>query len=702
MKRSPHCLFFILFGLAFHLALFPLMAQEEETGILRERLVKDALERKGFVPRIQQYIEPVFGEGKDYQASLQEDGSWADVDYLDRDNEWDPLTALNRILVMAYDYAHPDKETYQDPSLLTGIQKALDYWYSVAPECDNWYKNRIAKQMYLAVIGLLVQEDIGKNLLEKVIHDLTDKPTMTGSNRTLLASSVLYRGVLENNPERIHAGVQGVMDQVTINEKEGIQPDYSFHQHGPYLYNGSYGSGFLRESIWTAAMVQGTSFAFPTEKIDLLRDYLIEGTRWMVRNGLLDYNVRGRQVGRPSGFGQGAQLLVPQLEYFILADPSQAALYQTSLDRIIVGQPQDLVGNRHFWRSDYTAHHRENYFVSLRMCSERTNGVETDVNAENLLGYYLPYGLTYLYRRGDEYVDVFPVWDWGRLPGVTSPEKVPVIKGNFTQQVGFVGGVSDGKYGVSAMELDKEQTTGRKSWFWFDDEFVALGAGIQSSHEHTVSTGINQCLLRGKVLMEGKELGGGRASRNAASWVWHDSVAYFFPESSTTLHLAAEERTGNLHRIFGLGPDTVYRKEVFALWFDHGTKPTKDTYAYTVLPGVDPEAAQQYSLNPAVQILSNTEGLQAVTHRDLGITGLVFYQSGGIDFPEGGRLEVNEPCLILVNHRTGNITVSDPTAQLKSLRLSVHRGKDKPNVWEVDLPQGLEAGNSVGVDGVIR
>ena len=27
----------------------------------------------------------------------------------------------------------------------------------------------------------------------------------------------------------------------------------------------------------------------------------------------------------------------------------------------------------------------------------------------------------YIYRRGNEYLDIFPVWDWARLPGVTSP-----------------------------------------------------------------------------------------------------------------------------------------------------------------------------------------------------------------------------------------------------------------------------------------
>jgi chondroitin AC lyase len=74
-----------------------------------------------------------------------------------------------------------------------------------------------------------------------MVNDLTEIPTMTGSNRTLLATSTFYRGVLENNSEMIELGVTGVTDQIEISVKEGVQPDYSFHQHGHLIYNGSYG-----------------------------------------------------------------------------------------------------------------------------------------------------------------------------------------------------------------------------------------------------------------------------------------------------------------------------------------------------------------------------------------------------------------------------------------------------------------------------
>ncbi|MFC4871770.1 polysaccharide lyase family 8 super-sandwich domain-containing protein [Negadavirga shengliensis] len=696
MKNIYHSIkySFAFFGLVFTLGMGHAQTNEIET--LRERLKVDALEHKGFMPRVEQYMKPEFKEAEAYLNTIEADGSWNDVDYHDRDNEWDPLVALNRTLIMAFAYANPKDKLYEDARLLSGAEKALGYWYKVNPVCDNWYKNRIAKQMYLGVIGLLLQDAVDDSLLQKIIEDQTDMPAMTGSNRTLLATSVFYRGVLEKNSERIMSGVKGVIDQVEIGEKEGIQQDYSFHQHGPYLYNGSYGSNFLRETIWMAAMVQGTRFAFTEDYLKVLRDYYFQGTRWMVRKGVLDYNVRGRQVGRPSGFDQRAEILVPQLAYFIKGDPAFQEEYRQSKESILKSRPQ-VIGNKHFWRSDYTVHHRQDHFTSLRMCSERTIGVEIDVNSENLLGYYLPYGLTYIYRRGDEYEDIFPVWDWARLPGVTNPHEIPVIKGNFSQEVAFVGGVSDGAYGVSAMELDVKATKGRKSWFWFDKEWVALGTDITSESDSLVTTSINQTRLHGEVLVDGEIFPHGEAKIKAPSWIWHDSVAYVFPDSPKELKLEAGEKSGRLNLIFGLGPDSLYRQEVFSVWYEHGIKPINESYAYAVLPGVSPETAKRYTQNPLVNIVSNTSRIQAVAHKDLKITGIVFYEAGGFQAHDNLWLEVNAPCLVLVNHKTEELTISDPTPLLKTLELVLKSGEGEERHVQVSLPRGLDAGKSVAV-----
>jgi chondroitin AC lyase len=693
-KTSHTTLYGFLLALLFPLTAF---AFNDEIEILRQRLVEDALVEKGFLDRTQRYHDSDFDQTAAYLENLGADGSWADVDYQDRDNSWDPLRALNRILIMSYAYRNPESSLHQDPSLLTGINQALDYWYTVKPECKNWYKNRIAKQFYFNVIALLMQGHAQKDLVNNMISDLTAAPAMTGSNRTLLAISVLYRGVLERNPERIADGVAGVMQQVQITTEEGVQPDYSFHQHGAFLYNGGYGSNFLRETIWLASIVEGTQFAFTDHHLQILRNYYLQGTRWMVYRKVLDYNVRGRRVGRAGGFVPGAQKIVPQLVNFQQADPAHAEQYQTSLNRILDAQPQAVQGNRHFWRSDYTVHYQEDYFTSLKMCSERTVGMEMDVNTENLYGYYLPFGLTYIYRRGDEYLNIFPVWDWARLPGVTSPHYAFSSKGRSSQSTSFVGGVSDGTYGVSSMELDVKQTRARKSWFWFGNEWVALGAGIQSDNEHPIVTGINQTLLKGRVVVDGESHAPGESTLENPGWVWHDSVAYLFPKPDQ-VQLKAEEQQGNLQKIFGLGADTVYRSEVFSLWFEHGKQPENDSYLYAVVPGCSAEDMAAYAKKPPFVVLSNTTDVQAVSHQELEVVGIAFHQRGNFALNEEVSVDVNRPCLLLVNQAQRTITVSDPTAKGKKLKIEVKHRSGEKETSLVELPRAELAGSSVVIE----
>lgn len=687
----------IVFKILIFLISLTVFSQNIDIQILRNNLINDALQNQGFSPRTGRYIVSDFSKAEEYLTGLEPDGSWTDVDYLDRDNNWSPLVHLDKMLVMTINYANSTCTLYKNKALLQGLERSLNYWYKVNPVCDNWYKNRIAKQFYFNVIGLLLQGEIDDSLHSKMVNDLTENPTMTGSNRTLLAISTFYRGVIENNIEMVKLGVTGVTDQIIVTDKEGIQPDYSFHQHGHFIYNGSYGSNFLRESIWMATVVSGTSFAYTEEQIGILRDYFLQGTRWMLRGNLFDYNVRGRGVGRDDGLIPLADIILPQLEHFIIADPDYRDQYETAKNHIENKTPQDINGNKHFWRSDYTAHHRPAFFTSLKMCSKRTVGIELNMNSENKLGYWLPYGLTYIYRRGDEYNAIFPVWDWALLPGVTCPQ-VEILeydkRESRTQQTTFAGGVSDGKYGVSAMDFSKQDTKAKKAWFWFDNEWVALGAGIVSNHEATIVTGINQTMLNGKVLIDGKRLKKGNYKLKNPHWIYHDSVAYLFPEDEP-VNIKTDIQQGNIQRIYGLGKDTVYAEEVFSLWFDHGLNPQNKSYQYIVVPGIIPNEVSRYAKNIPITVLSNTRKIQAVSHDHLEITGIVFHKAGEFAVSQKLVVGVDQPCLLLLNK--GMITVSDPTASLKEIAITLERGEGSMLTKGVKLPTGGYAGNSVSV-----
>src|SRR5258708_32290014 len=98
----------------------------------------------------------------------------------------------------------------------------------------------------------------------------------------------------------------------------------------------------------------------------------------------------------------------------------------------------------------------------------------------------------------------------------------------------FAGGVSDGVYGAAGLDYNRDGVTGRKSWFFLDHEIVCLGAGLTSRDPSGLTTGTEQCLLKGDVIAgsAGKPGAVQRASRQEAAginWVWHNGPGDSLP-----------------------------------------------------------------------------------------------------------------------------------------------------------------------------
>lgn len=74
---------------------------------------------------------------------------------------------------------------------------------------------------------------------------------MTGQNKVWLAGNVLIRGLLLNDAELIKEARENICSEIVLGQKEGIQPDWSFHQHGPQQQFGNYGLSFLCNMSFT-------------------------------------------------------------------------------------------------------------------------------------------------------------------------------------------------------------------------------------------------------------------------------------------------------------------------------------------------------------------------------------------------------------------------------------------------------------------
>ena len=158
----------------------------------------------------------------------------------------------------------------------------------------------------------------------------------------------------------------------------------------------------------------------------------------------------------------------------------------------------------------------------------------------------------------------------------------------------FAGGVSDSIYGVSAyayMDNYAGVNTGaKKAWFFFDNEVVCLGSGINSTSYAPVYTTINQCLLDDKniLLSQNKQqttIKKGEFSYDSPDWVLHNGIGYIFPQGGR-IFLCNQQQTGSWYDINHTESKEMQQREVFTLGFNHGTNPRNATYAYIIAPGI--------------------------------------------------------------------------------------------------------------------
>ena len=486
--------------------------------------------------------EPRASRATEYLSSIAEDGHWPDITYEGARANWN--AHLSRMAEMSGDYAKTSSPDYHSAKMLDAVERALQYWFTKRePDLSNWWENTIGQPLLLTRTLVPLEDVLPAEIFRQGLSYYTcstevDPRYATGENLVWFAQQQLIRGILERSPEDIAAGSEAIQREIRINAGEGIQRDFSFHQHGPQLYNGGYGHDFMVDTCKYATLLQGTRYAFTHEKLSLLADHLLEGSGHMLRGKLLDYSAFGRTLVRRDASEAAVEFEAACDELAALLPERAAALGALKEHIAGSGAPASYVGNRYFWNSDFMTHQRDAYYMSVKMISNRTVGTET-IHGENAKGCWLPFGTTWIVRRGDEYKDIFPVLDWGRLPGVTSPHATDEFTKDVRQPEPFVGGVTDGTYGAAAMvfgesetqplvPLFKALTHGQKAWFFFDREIVALGAGITSTRNEPIGTTLNQTLLHGPVLIDGHEVQPGESKVAQTSWVLHDEVGYTF------------------------------------------------------------------------------------------------------------------------------------------------------------------------------
>lgn len=619
--------------------------------------------------------------------TLQANGSWKEVNYEDKSiTNWAPNGHLENQQALILSYITEGSIFYQNNIVYQGIVNSFKHWVTIDPKSNNWWHNEIGAPQLIGESLILMRygkQQLPADLEQTLIKMMEkgDPYAKTGANKTDIALHFFYRSLLTKNKSLIEASVQQLFEPIRlVDGEEGLQYDNSYLQHGPQLQISSYGQVYIIGILKLAKYVRDTPYALSADKLQLFSNYYRNSYLKTIRGQYIDFNVEGRGVSRRNILDKKSEKW--RVATAKLIDPANARDWDAATARTEGLQSpgyQVKASHRHYWKADYTMHIRPAYSFNVRIASNRTRRSEAG-NKENLLGYYLSDGATNIQVHGPEYFNIMPVWEWDKIPGVTSRDNATDrVMTKFWGEEGtneFAGGVSDETYGATAYHLSYDSVSAKKSWFFFDKEIVCLGTDIKSQSGENITTTVNQNWLTGKVESSIGNLDSDLQQKpifndNKAGWVLHNNVGYYFP-SGGNINLSAGKQTGEWFKINNSMPKGEVSGDVFKMWFSHGAKPSNASYSYMVLPGANKK--DMVAFKPStVNIVANSSVLQAVSHDALNIVQAVFYEAGNLNTATLS-VTVDKPCLLMIRDAGTSkmtIAVSDPLHKESTLKVNV-------------------------------
>lgn len=644
--------------------------------------------------------------------------------------------SFRQLYRIAIAWATPGTAQYGSDEVADAVVSSLGLLYDGgynehAEQVDNWYWWEIGSPASLLRTCTILYDRIPAERLANFLAAVdrwcpnadmrVDSNTHeTGANRADKAVILALRGILGRDEDKLRQARDDLSGKVDdgrhslfqyVTEGDGFYRDGSLIQHDDVPYAAAYGTTLLSSTGLAVSLLAGSAGEIVDENVPVLYDAVERSYAPFVEDGLFMDCVYGRGVSRPQQ-----------------RDFHNSAGFITALTQLAVGAPEDYRSRWHAlvkgWversqesfpyaaqagiagisrvkailddpaveaapRADYTRVYadmdrvlarRPDWSWALSLSSNRVAAYEMG-NWENLRGWYLGDGMTYLYLPGDpgQYNDEFwPTVNPYRLPGTTvdTREREIVAAGegmvkHLPENAVAGGAVLDDRYAAAAMDLIGDGSTlrAKKSWFVVEDAVVALGAGITASDGRVIETTVEHRNLgedgAPRLSVNGDEQPsetGWSASLDDARWIHLDGVGgYVFPQGAAGLRGLRESREGAWNDIeqgptTGGGDMTVHTRRYATLWFDHGTSPAGATYAYVLLPGADESTTATVAGGDRIRVLANTDTVQAIQDESLGLVAAHFWEAG-----EAGGLACDAPATVLVGRgeAAGTFAVAD-------------------------------------------
>ncbi|MGM0489450.1 MAG: polysaccharide lyase family 8 super-sandwich domain-containing protein [Planctomycetota bacterium] len=675
------------------------------------------------------------GRAESIIGRMKEDGSFRGIDYSDlsRTAGFPQRNHTRYLVYLARAYKSNTSRFHDDETIKDNIIKGLDFWVSNDFVGDNWHNNQISTPASLVNLMLLIGEELPEELVDNA-QPIIGRAHMNASGARPSGDRIVIAGILAKNllflgdKERFEDIIHIIENEIKFSTgSRGMQHDYSFHHRHDRVNNttsygyGKYANHFGEWSYYVA----GTTYEFSTDKINHLVDYYLDGICKQLVYGIYpDVSVQNRSIANKKSFRPRGTL---EIERLLLGTDHR----KDELEEIIDLRKGEVDPSRSFskffWQTEHFVLQRPNYYTTVRMYSTRNQSMEVPYNGPGKTTHHRADGTNYLMLEGDEYHNIWPVYDWQKISGTTIMQKPELPGPGDVRKEGltdFVGAVCDGLYGAVGFDFKSahDMLEARKSWFFFDDEYVCLGADIKSDPNLPVVTTINQVLMRSDVsiMQDGKSetLRQGEHELSDVKWVHHDRVGYIMPDPASIIvsNRVEEGRWSDLTDQKHVSEEMV-SKEVFMVGFDHGKRPQNASYQYIVVPDVSVrEMMETGAKNRDIEILSNTPELQAVENKKLNICQIVCYKAGEeVEMSNGSAVTMGSPGIAMLKMGGGRIkelTVADPSRRLSRIGITVPGmynarsdecvadpdNEQNTTLIRVDLPQGVYAGKSVTIE----
>lgn len=611
---------------------------------------------------------------------------------------------------------------YHKGFIASTIKEALKFgyenYYGAAHTAASAYKKESTITVFektetadYLVRTLLILSDAGKlsrKTCETYLEAVDIKFTMpSGTAIDLVRTSYicLASAAIQKDNAKINQIITDYLPAAirVVSSGDGLYADGSYKAYDDVASTGSYGVLAFSTLTEIVTAVKGTKSNFASElNVDeFLYSWAVNSIIPTLQNGVPAPGTTGSFIGESDHLGGTAVSALLSLadhlggekasylrsvvkgysesenaNFVSYLTPGGACNYQSVVkSKKISAIKTD--GAHSFAENDKLVMNGSSFGVALSLSSFRSAKYETRpiymteleeiYGAVNGSGWYLGDGMLAVYS--DSYMMNENYWKYvnmQRLPGITTDARTrtKVDTDAFHGVTNNAGFAILGNFAVSANDFINNNNElasdlkAKKSVFIFDNEIVAIGAGINNTTAdtgvtetdiHTIETIIENIFYNNSNLLMSStsEADDILLSYNKVVDIDKDCIwamrygGIYIPSAKND---ALKARLVNTE-----GGNFV------EIWLDHGSTPTDATYEYAILPSSTTNMTQffEYTKNPGYTVLSNTTSIQAVKDISSGAVGYTFWNAGEIN-----GIKTDFACNVLTKTDGDTVTIA--------------------------------------------